>query len=224
MKKTIFAVSLIVVLAVIVSFSLITSVETAMSKDILVIIDAGHGEPDGGAVAKDGTKESDLNLSVAQKLYTYLTDSGIGCVMTRENVNGLGSTGKTIHQKKVYDTRNRVDIARKYSNAILVSIHMNTFTSESVSGMQVFYKKNSCVAKSIANEIQNCLNIKFQSDNPKDIKAIPSNIYLFNNIDNDSILVECGFLTNSNDLNNLKNEQYQSEIAKAISEILIYKL
>ena len=223
MKKTIFAVSLLIITVIVLSFPVISYVETSINEDVLVIIDAGHGEPDGGAVANDGTKESELNLSVAKKIYTILSDKGIKCVMTRTDDNGLGNNGKTIHQKKVYDTRSRVLIAEKYSKAILLSIHMNTYPSDSVSGIQVFYKNNNENSKDIADEMQKLFNLRLQPSKSKSSKPIPSNIYLFKNTSNNSVLVECGFLTNAEDLSNLKNEQYQLEIAKIISETLIYK-
>lgn len=187
-----------------------------------VIIDAGHGLPDGGALAPDGTLESDLNLSISLKLEQYLLSAGIECILTRKGSESIYAEGETIHAKKVSDTRERVRIASEHQNSILISLHMNTFPSESVHGAQVFYKSNSDKSKKIAEEIQRIINLKFQPENIKKIKPIPSNVYLFNNIKNDCILVECGFLTNAQDLEKLKSDTFQNDLAKAIAEIIIY--
>ena len=80
MKKTIFAVSFLVISISIISAITLSSVETVLQRDIDVIIDAGHGDPDGGAVADDGTKESDLNLQIAKRVYRILTENGVNCI------------------------------------------------------------------------------------------------------------------------------------------------
>ncbi len=225
MKKTIFTVSLIVALSIIVCVAFLTpNVETFIGSDVDVIIDAGHGYPDGGAVAADNTVEADLNLSIAKKLYEKLSQCNVRCIMTRKDENSIYSTGNTIHEKKVSDIRNRVKLASDNKDALVISIHMNTFPSSDVCGIQVFYKPSSTLSKDVAKEIQSIINLKIQKNNTKVIKPIPSNIYLFNHIDNDCVLVECGFLTNEKDLLNLKNEDYQNKIVNSISEAVMYKL
>lgn len=224
MKKTIFAVSLLILFAAIFSAFTLPAVETLMNKEVTVIIDAGHGEPDGGAVADDGTKESDLNLAFAQKIYSSLRENGVKCILTRDNENSIYSNGKSIHEKKVSDIRNRVELAKKYPDALVISIHMNTFPSDSVNGTQIFYKTNKSISKSIAQELQNAINLKYQPDNAKTVKPIPSNVYFFNHIQNECVLIECGFLTNQSDLQKLKDEKFQDDIVKTISEVVMYKL
>ncbi len=225
MKKTIFAVSLTVILfAIFCQFALKSSVEIFSSNSVDVIIDAGHGDPDGGAVALDGTHESDINLQIALKIYNELKNKNINCILTRTDCNGIYTQGNSIHAKKVSDIRNRVEIANKNKDALFVSIHMNTFPSSDVCGAQVFYKPSSEISKDIANELQNVINLKFQTDNQKKLKTIPSNVYLFNHIENDCVLIECGFLTNQSDLDKLKNEDFQNNISKSIAETVIFKL
>jgi len=101
---------------------------------------------------------------------------------------------------------------------------MNTFPSQNVSGAQVFYKKDSDASKKLAESIQNNINSQLQPENQKTIKPIPSNVYLFKNIQNECVLIECGFLTNQTDLINLKDNEYQYKISKIISETLIFNL
>ena len=189
-----------------------------------VIIDAGHGLPDGGAVAEDGTIESDINLAIAKLVFEKLNSAGFECIMTRTDQNGIYTEGNTIHAKKVSDTKNRVDIARKNEDAFVISIHMNTYTTPDVHGAQVFYKAGSDISKDIAEEIQNIINLKYQPENTKVSKPIPPNVYFFNHINNNCVLAECGFLTNSDDLEKLKNPEFQEDIAKSIAEVITYKL
>ncbi len=224
-KKTIFAVSLTVFLTIILIYGINSDYIEVFSKNKpMIIIDAGHGAPDGGAVALDGTFESDINLHIALKIHDFLKQKNIECILTRSDSNSIYSKGESIHEKKVSDIKNRVKIANDNKNVFFLSIHMNTYPSPSVSGAQVFYKPKSEVSERVANQVQDVLNLKFQPDNTKKIKPIPSNVYLFNHIENDCVLIECGFLTNQNDLNNLKNEKYQNEISKVISEAVIFSL
>lgn len=225
LKKTIFnflVISLIFITAI--AFENNSSKSAFSDSTKTIIIDAGHGLPDGGAVAYDGTIESDLNLSIAKMLCEKLEKAGFECIMTREDENSIYTEGSTIHAKKVSDIKKRVSIAQSNPDALLVSIHMNTYPSASVSGTQTFYKSSSELAKDIASEIQNAVNLKYQSESAKKIKPISSNIYLFNHIKNDSILIECGFLTNKSDLERLKTFDYQNQLSTTFAEIISYKL
>lgn len=187
-----------------------------------VIIDAGHGLPDGGAVSSDGkVVESTVNLRIAELINSKLTSAGFNCVMTRRGEQAVYTEGKTIHEKKVSDTRNRVETAKRYPHAFLLSVHLNTYPSADVHGIQFFYNNG---AEDIAREIQNAVNIRFQPDNEKTVKQIPSNVYLFKHIPNDCVLAECGFLTNSEDLAKLRDEEYLDQLASTVSEAIAYKL
>lgn len=224
MKKTIFAVSFLVVLFAVLSAITLSSVETFLKNEVDVIIDAGHGDPDGGAVASDGTKESDLNLEIANRVYRILTENGINCIMTRYGNDSIYSEGDTIHEKKISDTRNRVKLVNKYPDALLVSVHMNTYQSEEVCGPQVFYKNSNEASKRIAESIQERLNQKYLTSKPKSAKSIPSNVYLFKHIKNNCVLIECGFLTNRTDLENLKKDAFQEDFAKSVSEVIMFNI
>lgn len=194
------------------------------SKPYEIIIDAGHGLPDGGAVASDGTIESDINLEIVSKLVNHMSMAGFKCTLTRNSRDSIYSSGETIHAKKVSDIKERIKIADANKDSLFISVHMNTFTTPDVYGTQVFYKSHSELSKDLASELQRVINLKFQPDNEKVCKPIPSNVYLFNNIENDCILIECGFLTNNEDLKKLKNSEFQTELTKSITEVLTYKL
>ena len=185
MKKTIFTtvITLVIVFALFQVFS--ASDKSVFRNNInTVILDPGHGLPDGGAVAPDGTVESDINLAISLYIKKNLDKAGFNCIMTRTDENSIFTEGNTIHAKKVSDIRNRVKLLNANPGAVLISIHTNTYPDKSVSGAQVFYKSSNDFSKSLAEEIQNNINLRFQSDNSRKTKEIPKNVYLFKNIKN----------------------------------------
>ncbi len=190
------------------------------TNNVAYIIDAGHGIPDGGAVGTDGTTEQELNLAISLKLSKKLKKLGFPNILTRSDENSIYTEGETIHEKKVSDIRKRIKIAGDYSNLPLISIHMNTFPSQSVKGIQVFYSSKNEQSLDLAQKMQNALNENFQSKNPRVIKSIPNNIYLFSHIDNPSIIIECGFISNDEELKLLKDNRYQEKLANTIADVL----
>ncbi len=182
------------------------------------VIDAGHGLPDGGAVAPDGTTEQELTLAIAQDLFSCFP-SGTA-VLTRDGATGLWQEESTIREKKIVDMRARVELVNQHKNATLISIHMNTFSDEDVYGCQVFYRSGDDESLSLARAIQEKINTTFQPENTKVCKPIPDNLYLFKNVENPSVLIECGFLTNADDLKNLKDTQYRDKFTKVIFSVL----
>lgn len=187
---------------------------------ISYIIDPGHGIPDGGAVGTDGTTEQELNLSISLKLSKKLKKRGFPNVLTRSDENSIYTEGETIHEKKVSDIRQRIQIANDYSSVPLISVHMNTFPSQSVKGIQVFYSSKNEQSMKLAQKMQNSLNENFQPQNPRVIKPIPNNIYLFSHIENPSVIIECGFISNEDELKLLKDERYQENLAETIAAVL----
>lgn len=183
-----------------------------------VIIDAGHGGPDGGTSAADGTLEKHLNLEIAHKLNEILQSMGIKTIMVRtEDVSIHDDSASTIRQKKISDLRNRLNIINNTENVIFVSIHQNHFSSSKYSGSQVFYSKNNPDSKNLAESIRQSVISYLQKDNTREIKKSGSEIYLLNNAQAPAVMVECGFLSNYNDTQNLKDEKYQQKIAFTIA-------
>ena len=107
----------------------------------IVVVDAGHGGEDGGAVAGDGTVESGLNLEIAVRLNALLRLMGQNTVMTRtEDVSIYSDGAQTLHQKKVSDLENRAALVNGLADAVLISIHQNSLpSSPKTRGAQVFY-------------------------------------------------------------------------------------
>lgn len=182
-----------------------------------VIIDAGHGGEDGGAAAADGTLEKDINLSIAMKLKSIFEQNGVKVITTRESDMALGdSTLKKLRQRKVSDMKERLSIFNSKGISAVISIHQNKFEKSQYNGTQVFYSPNNPLSKSLANEIRNSIINNLQPDNSRECKAANKSIYLLYNTQNPAVIVECGFLSNKEDLKKLKDSKYQDEIALEI--------
>ena len=185
---------------------------------VTLIIDAGHGGEDGGAVSPNGVKESDLNLSVARRIEEIFRFLGENTVMTRCEDISLGDQSlNSIRERKQSDLQNRVMLANTTPGAVLVSIHQNSLPSSPVThGAQVFWNRQRG-AEELAGSIQDILNRSVNSDNAKRAKAIPESIYLTRNAKVPSVIVECGFLSNGKETELLQQPQYQLKLAGAIT-------
>ena len=184
-----------------------------------VIVDAGHGGADGGTTGSDGSVEKEINLQIAQKLNRLLCLYGFNVVMTRENDDSIHSDDSaTLRQKKISDIHNRMKIINENPDAIFVSIHQNHFADMSVHGTQVFYSKNNPMSQALAQKIQDSVAQNIQPDNMRQIKKSGTEIYLLYNSKSPSIMVECGFMSNKNDLSLLHDDNYQKKIALSIAD------
>ena len=104
-----------------------------------IILDAGHGGEDGGAVGVDGIIEKDINLGITQKLRDLLVVNGYTVVMTRDSDVSIYDPGmETLREKKVSDLENRLDLMKEYPGSIFISIHQNRFGSPVYSGTPGF--------------------------------------------------------------------------------------
>ena len=179
-----------------------------------VIIDAGHGGVDGGATSCTGVPESKLNLEVALRTNDLLHLLGIHTKMIRTEDISIYNSGNTIAAKKMSDLKERVNIINSTENSILLSIHMNYFSDAKYRGPQVFY---STVPKSkdLANTMQKMLN-SIDSKNTRNIKKA-SGVYLMEHITKPGILIECGFLSNSDEERLLSDSEYQKLLSCVIS-------
>ncbi|MBQ9107022.1 MAG: N-acetylmuramoyl-L-alanine amidase [Clostridia bacterium] len=183
----------------------------------VIVVDAGHGGIDGGAVAADGTAEKGINLAIAKYLNEILSLAGFNTVMTRNSDDLISDEGAvTIRQKKSTDLKNRAKLLDSYDDAILISIHQNKFSQAKYWGAQVFYSPNAKESEALAERVQSSIATSLQADNKRKIKKSGSEIYLLHTAKHPAIMVECGFLSNSNELSKLKDSKYQSEIAFSI--------
>lgn len=181
----------------------------------VIIIDAGHGGIDGGAVGCGSVSEKDLNLDIALRLSDILSAAGIPNRLTRSEDIMLESPGSS--SKKNGDLAARKKIAESYENAVFVSIHMNSFPIAKYNGLQVYYSQNNDKSYELANLIQTDIAERLQPENKRKTKAATSNIYLLNNLSCPAVLVECGFLSNPEECERLATEEYRREIALSLA-------
>ena len=183
-----------------------------------VILDAGHGGVDGGAVADDGTVEKDINLTITQKLGSVLRLMGYNVITTRdEDISIHDEDAQTIRNKKVSDLHNRLAIIEKNPGYLYVGIHQNKFPQKQYWGTQVFYGIKHEDSERAALSIQQDIKSMLQPDNNREIKPSDKSIYLLYNAPNPAVLVECGFLSNDDELEKLKDDNYQTKLAFCIA-------
>lgn len=190
----------------------------------VIVLDAGHGGEDCGAVGVNGVYEKDLNLALANLLAAQLRAAGHQVVLTRTDDRLLydPATVEKGHKKST-DLASRAQIANSYEGAVLVSIHMNSFPQEGVHGLQVWYGAKDEEGAALARAIQEKCNTYLQAENKKTAKASTGNMYLLDRTEVPSVLVECGFLTNYRECTLLCDPGYQKELSLVLfSAILEY--
>lgn len=180
-----------------------------------IVIDAGHGGKDPGKIGINGEKEKDINLQIAKKLKKELEDDGIKVVLTREGEDGLYSSNAK--NKKVEDMKNRCKIIDEADPIFTISIHQNSYTKKYVKGAQVFYFGQSQEGRKIAEILQKSLIEKLDKNNHRTAKANES-YYLLKKTKAPTVIIECGFLSNSEEAALLADTEYQEKVAKAIQK------
>ena len=193
------------------------SVPTAAPAGVRVVIDPGHGGEDGGAVAADGTVESAINLAIARRLDVILTFWGCDTKLLRtEDISLHDPEAATIRQRKVSDIHNRVRLVNEEPEPRLISIHQNFFPQAQYHGAQVFYA-NGPLGQPWARRTQENLRACLDPENARAEKPIAHDVYLMNHVTCPAILVECGFLSNSGELEKLKSPGYQTALAAVVA-------
>ena len=186
-----------------------------MSRIPIVILDAGHGGEDPGAIGYDGVYEKDLNLLICKLIREELTAQGYAVVMTREDDRLLYSEAENIKGiRKISDLKNRVKIFNSYEPAIAISIHMNTFFASQYHGTQIYYS-NVDGADRLAAAIRDSVRVELQPDNRRPLKH-SEGIYLLENSKIPTVLVECGFLSNPEECKKLSEKEYQKRLSFSI--------
>ena len=187
-----------------------------------VIVDAGHGGDDGGAIVIDGTVEKDINLDIALKLEKILKFYGFNVIMTRtQDVMTCDDGLDSLRKRKISDIHNRFELMRKNPDAIFISVHQNKFEDSSQHGTQVFYSGNDERSKELAEAIQASVTLTLQRKNDRVVKKSGSGIYLLYHAKIPAVLVECGFISNSDEVKKLKDESYRMKLAILIADGLL---
>jgi N-acetylmuramoyl-L-alanine amidase len=181
--------------------------------ELTIVIDAGHGGIDPGKVGINGALEKDINLAIALKLERNLAQNGINVVMTRTDDNGLYSENDT--NKKVTDMKKRLEIIESANPTLAVSIHQNSYTEPSVSGVQVFYYKDSVKGKEAATIMQRQMIKTLNPEKQREAKENGS-YYLLKKTSVPIMIVECAFMSNPTEAELLTQDNYQEKVAWAV--------
>ena len=202
----------IVLLLLLLIVSIPTKAELALQGKVIVL-DAGHGGLDPGTVYKD-IYEKDINLSITKYLENELSKMGATIILTRDSDNDLSMEVRNNRKKADFD--NRIKIINQNYVDMYLSIHLNYLSNTKYFGPQVFFNNDN---KELASIVQKSLNEA--SGGNRDIKKIPGDTYMYKRLKKDGLLIECGFLSNSDERNKLQNDDYQIKIAKAITEGIV---
>jgi N-acetylmuramoyl-L-alanine amidase len=186
-----------------------SSLYKPLEKVVTVIIDAGHGESDPGVIAGDGTKECDLTLQLAQKIKLLNKNERVHIVLTRNS-------------RETVDLRSRSDLANAQHPDLFISLHVsstgNKAESQETSGFEVYIsKKNSSYLaenKIFGGILLNYLTNLYKTNNK--IQQRDMGIWVLDNSSCPSALIECGYITNKQDLDFIKNPSNQNKIAESI--------
>ena len=224
LKKTV-SFLLVLALSVGITFGLIITVDAHLYSNTeannepsekVIILDAGHGGEDSGAVGAGGVLEKNLNLEIANAIRLALEEKGFTVIMTRTEDKMLYSEEENVKgMRKLSDLKNRVKIAENYPNALFISIHMNSFGASKYSGLQVYYSEDDNGSMALANSIQSSVKDKLQPDNNRVTKC-GKELYLLERSPVTTVLVECGFLSNAEECKKLSEKEYQNQLSFAI--------
>jgi N-acetylmuramoyl-L-alanine amidase len=186
---------------------------------VTVVLDAGHGGSDPGKIGCNNVLEKDVNLAITLTCAKKLEKQGIQVVLTRDSDSGLYTESDS--NKKTADMHRRREIIENSNAAIAVSIHQNSYPSESVYGAQVFYYEGSTDGKCLADNIQTAL-LDCNPDNKRTTKG-NSEYYILKSGSCPTVICECGFLSSPEECAKLASTSYQEQIADAITKgILSY--
>lgn len=193
----------------------VISENAPVHRDRCFIIDAGHGGEDGGADSCNGRSESAYNLEIALRLDDLMHLLGADTMMVRKTDTAVYTAGDTIAQRKISDLKERVKMVNRTSNGILLSIHQNQFPDGRYSGAQVFYSRQQG-SQELAKALQEAFHLTLNPGSHREVKQ-GSGIYLLDKIQHPGVLIECGFLSNAQEEQLLRNPDYQKKLCCVIA-------
>lgn len=194
-----------------ISLMVVEVVEASQSDKVIIFIDPGHGGFDGGAIGTDGTYEKEIVLLIGLMLEDMFINDGYQVLMTRREDIDLAESGNNLKRSDIYK---RVEIINGSNAEIYLSIHANSFPNSYYWGAQTFFKRNESKSRELAVAVQDSLIVNLL--NTYRLAKHINDVYLINNIDIPGCLIEVGFLSNKKELELLKTENYQREVAYAI--------
>lgn len=177
-----------------------------------LVVDAGHGGMDGGAVSADGKKESDINLSIALKMAALADFMGIDCVLTRDTDSDNSDSGSYSEHDSLVS---RAELANSIDNALLISVHQNKFPNELVSGAEIMYADTEG-SRELGLITQDNMVSFLDPNNRRVARPAPSELLLTSSVKCPAILAECGFMSNPDESQRLSTAEYQLKIATVL--------
>ncbi|MHB8064832.1 MAG: N-acetylmuramoyl-L-alanine amidase [Ruminiclostridium sp.] len=183
-----------------------------------VILDAGHGGVDPGAVSDySGLREKDVNLNIVMLLKDLFEKDNYKIILTRDSDQLIYNTEtNSILQKRREDLTRRKKIMDESGADIVVSIHLNKFAQTKYHGAQVFFPPSSPDSQKLANEIQSAIRLNVDNTNDRVALVKKDPIMILKNLKTTTVVIECGFLSNSDEEKKLATEEYQNKLAAAI--------
>ena len=189
------------------------SAAKAVSGGPVLVIDPGHGGLDGGAVSVSGRAESEINLEIAVKISDLASFFGAEHVLTRHsNTLDYPESADSIHQKKLWDQKQRAALINRTEGAVLLSVHQNTYPDPRPAGTEVYYGKGTGSDRFAALTQENLIRA-LCPENRRVAAPISEKIYLLRQIQCPAILAECGFLSNPEEAARLEEPAYQTALA-----------
>lgn len=217
MKLTLVLIGCFIVLAIcarITERALPTAAE--VSSKPTIVLDAGHGGLDSGAVGVTGVLEKDINLSIVLALRDMFELSGFDVVLTRDEDVSIYDPGiEGVRAQKLNDMDNRLKIIQKYPDSIFLCVHQNNYTDPQYFGGQMFYNDNNPKNRTLAQIMQNKF-AQLQPENDREIKLTGEELFLLKSNKNPSLMIECGFLSNPEEEQLLSTWEYQQKVAFTI--------
>ena len=187
---------------------------SSRQENTTIVLDCGHGGPDGGAVGADGSLEKDINLALGKCLRELLLQNGYTVVMTRETDTFIcDDHSASLREQNVSDLHNRLKIAESYPNSVFISLHMNNFSVPRYWGSQLFYSPNHPGSQPLAKSIFNRLTATVQKGNDRPLKEMDSSVYIIYHATHPALLLECGFMSNPEELQKFNSAEYRAKFA-----------
>lgn len=177
-----------------------------------LVIDAGHGGIDGGAIGADGSRESDINLAIALRLQAVSAFCGKRAVMTRtDDSRGANALTYSEHDELVY----RADVVNSTENPVLLSIHQNCYPTAQPSGAQVLYSSNG-QSEQLGRLLHGNIVAALEPQNRRVAEPDKNRLYILSNVECPAVLVECGFVSNHSDVTKLTDSRYQTALSTVL--------
>ncbi len=180
--------------------------------DYVIVLDAGHGGEDGGAIGINTlVREKEINLNITKKIGRLFESAGATVVLTRTDDDALCKD----KFNKMEDMLTRAKIIEQSKPYIVISVHCNSFPqSQNVHGAQMFYYPGSVCGEMLAEYIRNSIKTYVDNDNIRQVKE--EDFFMLRNGNSTNVMIECGFLSCPEEEKKLMDESYQDKIAYSV--------